>query len=432
MRIKFILLFLVAGLVLNAQEKKSPSEILKNGIKFNFTEDGKNFTKIGVGTQIWARYIDLNPGTIGADGKPLSNDFDVSLRRTTFSFLTKFDKFTFFSMIGVSSQPNNKSIGAYNASKKNAEFFLYDVWGSYKVIPKHLTMGMGLNMYNGLSRYSSATSSGALSADVPTLATTGLLTNYQSARQLGIFATGKLGKLDYRVSLAKPFIANSESATNPVADCTYETETNNLGFKGYFTYQFWDQESNDMPFTKSTYIGTKKVLNLGFGFDYHPESTAKVDNEGKITDIYDKKHFAVDIFMDLPLGNNAALTFYTAAFKFDYGPNYLMSYGVMDTFKKGGIDEPQHGTGNAYNTQIGYLIPNKNKSAVRIQPYYTFTCRDFDALNNKALHHDIGSNFYFAGHKAKFGLEYQIRPVFNGQDLDTYKGMIIGKMAFSI
>ena len=430
MRTKFILLFLAAGLVLNAQEKKSPNEILKNGIKFNFTEDGKNFAKIGIGAQIWARYTDLNPGTKGADDKPLSNDFDVSLRRTTFSFLTKFDRFTFFSMIGVCSQPNTKSIGKYNASGKNAEFFLYDVWGSYNILPKYLTMGMGLNMYNGLSRYSSATSSGSLSADVPTIATTGLLTNYQSARQLGIFATGKFGKFDYRISLAKPFIANTENATNPNTNCAYETETNNIGFKGYFTYQFWDQESNEMPFTKSTYIGTKKVLNLGLGFDYHPESTTTFQ-EGTQTDINDKKHFAIDLFMDLPTANNAAITFYAAAFKFDYGPNYLISYGVMDTYG-GGIAEPQHGTGNAYNTQIGYLIPNKNKDAVRIQPYYTFTCRDFDALNNKALHHNIGSNFYFAGHKAKFGLEYQIRPVFDGQNLETYKGMIIGKMAFSI
>jgi len=431
MRIKFILFFLATGLVLNAQEKKSPSEILKNGIKFNFTEDGKNFTKIGIGAQIWARYIDLNPGTIGADGKPLSNDFDVSLRRTTFSFLTKFDRFTFFSMIGVSSQTNTKSIGKYNASGKNAEFFLYDVWGSYKILPKHLTMGMGLNMYNGLSRYSSATSSGALSADVPSIATTGVITNYQSARQLGIFATGKFGKFDYRISLAKPFIANTLKS-DTIIGRAYETKNNNLGIKGYFTYQFWDQESNEMPFTKSTYIGTKKVLNLGFGFDYNPESTATVDDRGNVTKIYDKKHFAVDLFMDLPLANNAALTFYTAAFKFNYGPNYLLSYGTMNTFTIGGIDEPQHGTGSAYNTQIGYLIPNKNKDAVRIQPYYTFTCKDFDALNSKALHHNIGSNFYFAGHKAKFGLEYQIRPVFKDQNLDTYKGMIIGKMAFSI
>lgn len=430
MRIKFILLFLVATLALNAQEKKSLNEILKNGIKFNFTEDGKNFAKVGFGAQIWSRYISLNPGTKDFDGKELKNDFDVSLRRTTFSFFAKLDKFTFFSLIGVSSQPNNRSTSPFTQSKKNAEFFMYDVWGSYNIIPKHLTMGMGLHMYNGLSRYSSATSSACLCADVPIIAASGLLTNFQGARQLGIFATGKFGKFDYRLNLAKPFIADNAPNTNPVTNTTYETSTRNLGVNGYFTYQFWDQESNVMPFTKSTYIGTKKVLNIGAGFEYHPEST-KSFHEGNITTIHDKKHFAVDVFMDLPLANNDAITFYAGAFKFDYGTNYLLSYGVMDTYG-GGIREPQHGTGSALETQLAYLIPNKDKNAVRIQPYYTLTYKDFDALNSKALHHNIGSNFFFAGHKIKFGLEYQIRPVFNGANLSTYKGMFIGKMAFSI
>ncbi len=428
MRIGFILFFLITSLILSAQEKKTLNEILNNGVKFNFTEDGTNFAKIGFGAQIWARYIKLNPETADIDNNELKNDFDVSLRRTTFSFFAKFDNFTLFSLIGVSSQPNTKSTSPFTASKSNAEFFMYDVWGSYQIIPKHLTMGMGLHMYNGLSRYSSATSSASLCADVPIIAASGLLTNYQAARQLGIFTTGKFGKLDYRLSLAKPFIASTIPLENPVSGCAYETKTRNMGLNGYFTYQFWEQESNAMPFTQSTYIGTKKVLNIGAGFEYHPKSTASF-HEGSLVNIYDKKHFAVDLFMDLPLLYNDAITFYSAIFKFNYGPNYLISYGVMDTYG-GGISEPQHGSGSAIEIQFAYLLRNKN--ATRTQVYYSLTYRDYDALNNKALHHNIGTNFFFAGHKTKFGIEYQIRPVFNEANLSTYKGMVIGKMSFSI
>lgn len=425
MKIKILSIILLFTVATNAQT--STEKILKNGLKINLTEDGKNYAKIGIGTQIWARYYEFNSekSKVHDYERNKNNNFDISLRRTFFSFYTKFDRFTVFSMIGVGSQNNQISTN----SGKNAEFFLYDTWGSYKLIDKHLTIGMGLNMYSGLSRYSSATSSKSLSADVPFVACPDLITNSQGARHLGIFATGKFGMFDYRITIASPFIKNNirfDSNNKPLENIAFDIPTDNLGIKGYLTMQVWDKESHEMPFKTSTYIGTKKILNFGIGFDYQPESTVVYTADD--LKIEDKLHLAADVFLDLPFKDGSAITFYTGVFKLNYGDNYLLSYGIMDYYKQ--LLEPQQGTGYALNAQIGYLIPSK--STIKLQPYYTLDCKDYEALNDKALHHNIGMNIFMAGHKAKFGLEYQMRPYFKDKYFDSYKGMSILKMSFSI
>lgn len=434
MRLLFLSIIILASMLVNAQKTINTEQILKNGIRINFTEDGKNFAKIGLGAQVWARYSEYNGETTPLYGDNRSSEFDISLRRSFFSLYTKFDRFTIFSMIGVSSQPNNTA----TTTGKNAEFFLYDMWGSYRIVDEHLTLGMGLNMYSGLSRYSSATSSKALSADVPFVACPDLTKGSQNARHLGIFATGKFGIFDYRLTLAKPF--NSENIKYneikdedgkitkvPTTNTAYEIASDNLAIKGYFTMQLWDKETHEMPFKAGTYIGKKKVLNFGVGFDYTPESTITFNTNGTKT-LNDKFHLAADVFMDLPLRNGDAITFYTGIFKFDYGKNYYLNYNVMDKNKQ--LGEPQQGTGIAINSQIAYLLPSK--SATKIQPYYTFDYKNYEALNDIAIHHNMGVNFFIAGHKAKFGLEYQLRPYFSGANFDSYKSMGIFKMSFSI
>jgi hypothetical protein len=426
---------MLIAMLSSAQEKLSTEEILKNGLKINLTEDGKNFAKIGFGTQIWARYSEFNTRahtSLDADfGYNKDGDFDISLRRTFFNFYYKFNRFTIFSMIGISSQ--NRDVSTNN--NNGATFFLYDTWASYRLVDKHLTVGMGLNMYSGLSRYSSSSSSQSLGVDVPFIACPDITTNSQNARHLGFFATGKFGILDYRITVATPFVKNGipesqydSSKISPVRDVSYELPTDKLGVKGYFTLQFCEKETNAMPFKTGTYIGKKKVFNLGFGFDYQPKSSIIFDEENTYK-INDKLHLAADIFMDLPFTNGGALTFYTGIFKLNYGKNYLISYGIMDKYKQ--LSEPQQGTGYAMNSQIAYLIPSKANT--RVQAYYIFDYKKYQALNDEAFHHNMGVNIFIAGHKAKFGLEYQLRPYFaDGKNFDSYRGTGVFKMSFAI
>ena len=52
----------------------------------------------------------------------------------------------------------------------------------------------------------------------------------------------------------------------------YNPQGPNHVCQGYFSYEFLDQESNVLPFNVGTYLGTKRVFNIGTGFFYNRES----------------------------------------------------------------------------------------------------------------------------------------------------------------
>ncbi len=394
---------------------------INKGIRYNITQDNKNFIKFGVHGQFWGRFMQLNPGTTDYDGKFVKNDADILLRRTCMSAYVHIENFTFFSMIAFTPQPNNVSIN--RTTPVHPQFYFYDAWGSYKFAKGKFILGGGLNMYNGISRYSSASSMQAMGADVPLIAAPNLTSSEQAARQLSVFATGNIGSFAYRTAIAKPFICNT-LPDSIIPDIIYNLPVNNFSIKGYFEYQFFDKESNAMPFKAATYIGSKKVLNIGAGFDFQPDATASY-SASKIETKHNKLHYAVDLFLDYPFANRSAVTFYAGQFWFDYGPNYTQNFGVINTYK-GGITEEQYGTGTATLIQAAYLLPAQHK-ANRFQPYYELTIRNFDAVSKPLYHHNIGINYFVVGHKIKFSLEYQNRPYSNER-----KSMIIGKMQFSI
>jgi hypothetical protein len=432
-----ILLFSISfSDVIKAQEtedEKNPlEEIIKKGFKIPLSEDGRYFTKMGFGTQIWSRYMELNPGATSPAGDAISNDFDILLRRNYMSVFSSLDRITLFAMFAMESQNTHVSTNPFNPYKKSTSFFFYDAFGSYQFHKKHLTMGMGLNMYNGISRYSSASSSSTISADVPLVAVPDLLTTNQGARQMSVFATGKFGKLDYRLALANPFVASTIPVADTAVNTAYEYPKHGISFKGYFNLQLWDQESNVLPFYTSSYLGSKKIFNIGVGFDYNPESCISFDENGERT-LHNRLHVAADVFVEYPFKNQSVLTAYASYFLFDYGPNYYLSYGVQDICNRG-LAEPQHGTGSAIHTQLAYILPKDFLSFDgKLQFYHMLTYKDFDALNDLAIHHDIGITYYLAGHNVKWTLEYQNRPYFgSSQNLESRKSMIIGKFQIQI
>jgi hypothetical protein len=42
---------------------------------------------------------------------------------------------------------------------------------------------------------------------------------------------------------------------------------------GYVEYQFFDKEANFLPYKVGTYLGTKKMFNIGAGFYTAPKGT---------------------------------------------------------------------------------------------------------------------------------------------------------------
>ena len=380
---------------------------------------------VGIHSQIWMRYMQLNPNTTDNQGNPVSHDVDLLLRQTSFTTHLAFDRYTFFVQTALTPQSHTSSVNS-NAPGK-IQFYCYDAWGSIKILNNHLITGAGLTMYNGISRYSSASATKTLTADVPVSALPALSTDDQTGRQLGLFFTGNVGPFSYRTSITKPFVANTIPATVEF-NKIYFQPNHNFSYKGYFEWQFFDKESNAMPFKTGTYMGQKKVLNLGFGFDFHPDATISYYSDGTFED-FNATHLAVDLFLDYPFQNRSALTFYVGQFWYNYGPNFTTSFGFADIYGNG-LSEFLQGTGMSTLLQTAYLLPSKEKSG-RVQPFYELTYRYFEGLNHRLIHHNIGLNYYVVGHKIKGTIQYENRPYYDTNSI-ARKSMAIVKVQFSL
>jgi hypothetical protein len=402
---------------------------LEKGVVYNLSEDGKYAVKLGCSIEFWARYLQLNPGTKDFSNKPINNDLDFVLRRITTSTSIKLDRFLFFSAIGLGSQTISSSISPYTTTKPSIYF--YDLFGSYEFVPTYLRIGYGLSLYRGLSRNSSASATRTIGADVPMLACPDVATTEQTGRHLGAFATGNIGLLSYRLIFGKPFVVNGTNRPAYGIGKAADVPNIHFSYEGYFAFQFFDKENNNMPFVQGTYLGKKKIFNIGAGFYYHPKSTQSINPTGD-TVYHNKLHLAVDVFLDLPVANGGALTLYCGAFKFNYGPNYLMNGGTCNVYSTtspagAGIAEPGFGTGNAISSQVAWLFPKVFGKTAKIQLYYEGDYRFFKALNQPALHHNIGINYFVFGHQLKFTLQEELRPYMINGNMDSHKGLTILK-----
>ena len=139
-----------------------------------------------------------------------------------------------------------------------------------------------------------------------------------------------------------------------------------------------------------TYLGTKKVFNVGAGFFFHPSGAVRLES-GELQG-EDVAIFAVDAFYDAPLGENgAAITGYATFQSNDYGENYLYS---------------AYGTGSMLFAHAGYVIPGTDKKT-RFQPFVSFASNSYDAVDDNRNVFGLGANAFFSGHNSKLTLEYK-------------------------
>ena len=424
------------------------------GLKFNLNEDGSKYVRLIMWNQIWARSTQFNPGTMVGD-EPTSSSTDIGSRRLRFLAYAQITKrYMILTHFGINNQTFTSGgvagatgTGGYGQGKKPGMFF-HDAWNEYAVVLPQadkkfsLSIGGGLHYYMGLSRETMASTLNFLTIDAPIFNWPLIENSDQFARQAGIFAKGKYGKFEYRVSYNKPFATNVVPVNATAANL--ETAVDNSGNTewskaGYFEFQFLDQESNLLPFKVGSYLGTKRVFNLGAGFYTAPDAT-KSSLNGTIKQ-HDITLLSGDVFVDMPLGSKEkkmALTAYSVFYKYDFGPNYLrnigiMSYGANDPSFTGnralagpGNAQPTIGTGNIWYTQAGFLLPNTNeKPKVRIQPFGAVTYKDFEALPDSSTQFDVGANFFLDGHHAKITTQYSTRPIYTAAGKDGSKGEFI-------
>jgi len=430
-KLSALLLFLALGKPIIAQETK-PIDKLKDGLKiYTNNKDSSLFIKFNMNSQIWARFNENDPQTL-INGRSQANTSDLSVRRIRFIVSGQLsDRITFFMQFGQ----NNLN---YLSARKAGTFF-HDITTDYAVIKKHLSLGFGLNGWNGPSRFSNISTSSILGLDPPGYQEVTNDTYDQFVRRLGIYAKGKLGKLDYRISAGKPFVIQTASGVDPInTNSSYSTLPPNMVYQGYFMYQFLNQESNFGPSNAGTYLGAKKVFNLGGGFYYQkdamfhqvnlkdnttPGAPALID-----TAYQDILLYAFDVFYDVPVNKEkgSAYSFYGCYSNYNYGNNFIKVSGPDNpatssgnknstNFNKASYGNafPYLGTGQILYAQSAYKFKNNllgNQGTLQV--YADCQYSNYARLKDPMVVCDAGINWLINGNRAKFTINYQNRPFF--------------------
>ena len=446
------LFFTVTILLFSLKGFSQGSTDYGSGMKFNINDDGSKYMRFIAWNQIWFRSAQMNPGTM-IGNEPTTTGTDIGNRRLRFLAYSQISKrFMLVTHFGINNQSfinggaaGTSGTGGYGAGKKPGLFF-HDAWNEYTVVMPEknkkfsLSIGAGLHYYMGLSRLTMASTLNFLTIDAPIFNWPLIENSDQFARQVGLFAKGKYGKFEYRLSYNKPYATNSVPTNATLANSAVAVDNSGItkwSKAGYFEYQFLDQESNLLPYKVGSYLGTKKVFNIGAGFYNAPEATKTSVNSAI------SKHninlFSADVFLDMPIGkkeNKMAVTAYSVFYDYDFGPNYLRNVGIMnigsvDTNFLGnkamagaGNSQPTIGSGNIWYTQAGILLPSKaDKPKVRVQPFGAFTYKNFDALKKSSTQFDLGTNFLLDGQNAKITAQYSTRPVYaNPSTISGTKG----------
>jgi len=406
--------------------------LAQNKLKFNFDDSGTTYVKFSARMTTWARFTDLNPGTvINSEQRDYFPDF--SFRRLRFNVSSQIAPKLFF----------NLSFGGNNMNHLTTKSFVFrvlDAHADYE-FAKSFAIGAGKSSWQGGSRWEIRSSKTLMGLDAPLYSLSTVDRNDDIGRLFGFYIKGQAFKLDYR------FIMNqSLSAPNftPKKESDFAYNAPRPKFSGYVKYQFLEEESNKSPYTTGTYLGKKKVLAVGTGFTYQRSAMWSNPGFGGIsanqdTLFHDLVHWSVDLFYDSPisLSEGMAITSYIGFHNYGFGPDYVRNVGANGmatgtiaaeaSFNGAGNAFPMMGTGQMIFIQAGLLLPKSllGKDHGQLQPNVSIQIADWDRLNDKMIVYDFDLNWYIKGHDHKFTFGYQLRPIFGKTSLkqESYKGM---------
>lgn len=377
------------------------------GLKFKFNEEGTKYLRLISWAQVQANYTaDATFDTNGNENSKLN----FNLRRARILLFAQINKdFLILTHFGLNSLTS--STLSPTGKDDGSQLFFHDVWAQYSLGKNH-TIGAGLHYFNGISRLNNQSTLNLMTLDNnrQTWATIGL--SDQFGRHLGVFLKGNFNKLQYRVSINDASVSSLDARTAVAGgDAVYNGRAN-LGSKasgktyaGYFDYHFLDQESNFLPYKTGTYLGEKRIFNIGAGFFLHPKGSV-VDTGTAVNpnlEGEDVSIFAVDAFYDTPIGENgSAITAYAMYQNSNYGKNYLYS---------------AYGTGSMLYGHVGYVL-NGDKLKTRFQPYLSYGEHTYDAVDDNRSTFGVGINAFMSGHNSKLTLEY-INQNFGAIDTNT-------------
>lgn len=381
-----LLLSITAASLVNAQQYPNPYQ---SGMKVNLSEDGLRYFRIISWAQMQGVYSDNVPTN--------ASNVSMNLRRARVLMYSQINKkFLILTHFGLNSL-NGDALSPVGKGS-GSQLFLHGAWVQYNVGENH-SIGAGLHYFNGISRLNNSSTLNMMTMDNNRQSWSTLGLSDQFARHLGVFGKGSFGRLQYRVSI-------NEAATfgldgrDPVVDggAVYGgkrllgSKNSAFVYAGYFDYQFLDKESNFLPYKVGTYLGMKKVFNVGAGFFVHPNgSVVATDTLGGMSG-ENVVLVAADAFLELPIGTkNGAISAYATYQHNDYGRDYLFS---------------AYGSGSMIYSHLGYVIPG-DLSKTRFQPYVSFANNNYDATPNARNSIGAGINAYFTGHHSKLTLDFK-------------------------
>jgi hypothetical protein len=429
-------------------------------LTLKLSDDGSKYIRFLIWNQIWVKAHENNPGTLGVDGLPSNSSASIGIRRARLlAYAQVSPRFLILSHWGINNQtftnggvpgggmtgnpgnipviidPETGSGSANGQSAKKPQLFFHDIWTEFKILDE-LYLGTGLHYWNGISRMSSHSTLNFMAIDAPIFNWPLIELTDQFARQFGIYAKGQVKKIDYRVALNKPFSVGSggsfnENRQRPQA---FNVVNDNWATQGYIAYQFLEEENNKLPFFVGSYLGSKKVFNIGGGWHFHPEATSSKNANGTVN-FHNIALFGVDVFLDIPLNptQGTALTSYSVFYNYDFGPNYIRNIGIMNVgFGPGssqngpGNAQPTIGSGKIFYSQTGYLLPQRILGTNgRLQPFGAVTHKNFEFFDDSSWQYDLGMNYYINGHQAKITLQYGNRPIFDNYKRSGFAGEFI-------
>ena len=429
-------------------------------LTLKLNDDGSKYVRFIMWHQFWATATQNNPDTRDAQGNLVDGSggsdkawsTDLALRRSRFLAYAQISPRAMIlthwginnqSFINGATAPNGPNPTATPGNQgKKPQLFIHDAWTEFEVVKNKLYVGAGLHYFNGVSRLSSHSTLNFMTLDAPIFNWHNIEATDQFARQLGFYAKGQLGRLDYRLALNKPFANGATPASVAKNGVAANVMNENWATAGYVNWMFWDKESNKLPFYVGSYLGTKKVLNLGVGFYNHPKSSLYKTGDNRDSIFQNQVAIGADVYLDMPLNKTkgTALSVLATYYSFDYGTNYIRNLGILNLHPSAptanswagtGNAQPTIGTGGVFYLQAGYQLP-KLKNGTAFMPYLTVTHKDFERLADPSTQYGLGLNYFVTGHNAKLTLEYQTRPVYkvnaannNAIERTGYKGELI-------
>ncbi|UCG81128.1 MAG: porin [Desulfobacterales bacterium] len=349
-----IVVFFVCGMV-------SPSWA---GIKADIDEQAN--LEVGIWAQVWYQWVE--DGKVTATGTEDLNDF---LIRRAYLYL----KGDVTDLVSFFTHAAKDKAGMEKSNEPGDDDLEWrDLWITLN-FDKAFMVQMG-RMYVPLTRnYGTTSTSSMMTTDLPFL---------QGGSRGGIFYASKTGRddgvtlwgnpmdglLQYRLMISE----GVEGEDNP---------DDNLRFAGRVAVSLLEPETG--WFNKGTYLGKKKVLSLGLGFDRQDDidpGTPLVPGDDD-----DNQAWTVDVFYDHPVGDGAV----TAEAAYIDIEHCTTNQGLTSLAK--GDD--------AKNWYIsgGYLFPN------HLQPYVRYETVDVDHKYETDFW-SVGLNYFMKGHKCKISADY--------------------------